>query len=52
MIKLNDKVVKQGRFPDGTLALNMESSLMDDVMFEQVITWLYVYNQKPNGFIC
>lgn len=41
MIKLNDKVVKQGRFPDGTLALNMESSLMDDVMFEQVITWLY-----------
>ena len=41
MIKLNDKVVKQGRFPDGTLALNMENSLMDDVMFEQVITWLY-----------
>ena len=41
MIKLNDNVIEQGRFPDGTLALNMENSLMDDVMFEQVITWLY-----------
>lgn len=41
MIKLNDKVVKQDRFPDGTLALNMDSSLMDDMMFEQHITWLY-----------
>lgn len=43
MIKLNDKVVKQGRFPDGTLALNMDSSLMDDMMIEheQYITWLY-----------
>ena len=41
MIKLNDNVIEQGRFPDGTLALNVHSSLMDDMMFEQVITWLY-----------
>ena len=41
MIKLNGKVIEQGRFPDGTLALNMENSLIDDLMFEQHITWLY-----------
>ena len=41
MIKLNDNVIDQGRFPDGTLALNVHSSLMDDMIFEQVITWLY-----------
>ena len=41
MIKLNGKEVKQGRFPDGTLALNIDSSLVDDLMFEQHITWLY-----------
>ena len=41
MIKLNDNVIEQGRFPDGTLALNMDSSLIDDLMFEQHITWLY-----------
>ena len=41
MIKLNDNVIEQGRFPDGTLALNVHSSFMEDMMFEQVITWLY-----------
>ena len=41
MIKLNGKVIEQGRFPDGTLALNMDCSLIDAMMFEQHITWLY-----------
>jgi len=41
MIKLNGTVIEQGRFPDGTLALNMDCSLIDAMMFEQHITWLY-----------
>ena len=41
MIKLNGTVIEQGRFPDGTLALNVDSSLVDALMFEQHITWLY-----------
>ena len=34
MIKLNGKVIEQGRFPDGTLALNMIVPLLM-IMFEQ-----------------
>lgn len=41
MIKLNGKVVEQGRFPDGTLALNEinENSLSDN--FANWIDWMY-----------
>ena len=41
MIKLNGTVIEQGRFPDGTLALYMDCYLIDAMMFEQHITWLY-----------
>ena len=47
MIKLNGKVVKQGRFPDGTLAINV-SDIIDTSSLDTLkdhndlcITWLY-----------
>ena len=47
MIKLNGKVVKQGRFPDGTLAINVgdiiDTSSLDTLKDynDLCITWLY-----------
>ena len=38
MIKLNGKVIEQGRFPDGTLALNVLSKYFEE---ENCIVWLY-----------
>ena len=41
MIKLNGKVIEQGRFPDGTLALKeMNSNLLSD-NFVNWIDWMY-----------
>ena len=40
MIKLNGYVVEQGRFPDGTLAINANIMKYAEV-FENYITWLY-----------
>ena len=44
MIKLNGYTIEQGRFPDGTLALNIENAMytMSDIKDAKwIITWLY-----------
>ena len=39
MIKLNDYIIEQGRFPDGTLSLNIDYNMMNREY--NMITWLY-----------
>ena len=41
MIKLNGEIVKQGRFPDGTLAINVSDLVDIDGRVANWITWLY-----------
>ena len=42
MIKLNGNTIEQGRFPDGTLALNVEKSIFDsDRNLNWIISWFY-----------
>ena len=42
MIKLNGNIIEQGRFPDGTLALNVEKSIFNTNRdFNWIISWFY-----------
>lgn len=41
MIKLNGYIVEQGRFPDGTLSLNIDYNMMMVNREHNMITWLY-----------